>query len=698
MEQYEREAQPPPQISTEGGAYVEGDVHAGIFVGRDYIVTPAPLSPADAQERRNLRILLEKVRQFWVEGVLEKSVHGALLIELGKETRPEAIEHPWEMVMELPDQARQTLPPDEKIGDIFDEVNRALLILGEPGSGKTITMLELARDLVARAESAEDFSQPVPVVFNLSTWTDKRQPLIDWLVDELLAKYQIPKRIARPWLESNRILPLLDGLDEVRPEIRAACVEAINQFGESFGLAGLAVCSRLQEYTVLPVRLRLNGAICLQSLTPGQVDGYLAAAGPRLAALRTTLREDGTLQTLTRSPLMLSVMSLAYQDIPLEALADQALDTAEERSQHLLDTYIERMFKRKGERDKPYTDEQTTTWLSWLAQRMIEHNQSIFLIEQLQPGWLLSRTWRWVYTLASRLIGGLIVGSAVRLIFMLIFTWLGIGVIGGLTVGLIDTLRFERSGKDITVRKAPTLWQSVFNILVVALIVGLIFGLLGLILGRIDWLTIGLILGLVFGLIFGSRASRQSLTNDIQTVEALNWSWGRALKGIAFGLGVVLIFGLGVWLSSGLIWGLRWGLLIGGPIGAMFGGINSSVVETKTAPNQGIRLSLRNAVFTGLIFVLVFVLIVVGLTGGLSGGPRVGLGFGLLAALWYGGLDIIQHYTLRLILYLKGYIPRNYAHFLDYAAERVFLQKVGGSYIFIHRLLLEHFAAMSKTS
>ena len=38
--------------------------------------------------------------------------------------------------------------------------------------------------------------------------------------------------------------------------------------------------------------------------------------------------------------------------------------------------------------------------------------------------------------------------------------------------------------------------------------------------------------------------------------------------------------------------------------------------------------------------------------------------------------------------------PLNYIGFLNYASERVFLQKVGGGYIFIHRLLLEHFAAM----
>ncbi len=58
------------------------------------------------------------------------------------------------------------------------------------------------------------------------------------------------------------------------------------------------------------------------------------------------------------------------------------------------------------------------------------------------------------------------------------------------------------------------------------------------------------------------------------------------------------------------------------------------------------------------------------------------------------GKTCIQHFTLRLILYRDGYIPWNYARFLDYASNRIFLQKVGGGYIFIHRLLLEHFAQM----
>ncbi len=42
-------------------------------------------------------------------------------------------------------------------------------------------------------------------------------------------------------------------------------------------------------------------------------------------------------------------------------------------------------------------------------------------------------------------------------------------------------------------------------------------------------------------------------------------------------------------------------------------------------------------------------------------------------------------------------MPWNYARFLDYAAEELnFLQKVGGGYMFVHRYLLEYFAAIEQ--
>jgi len=231
-------------------------------------------------------------------------------------------------------------------------------------------------------------------------------------------------------------------------------------------------------------------------------------------------------------------------------------------------------------------------------------------------------------------------------------------------------------------------------------------------LGLIGGLTAGpgyeligkLIGGLSLGLIFGLRSSRQTITNDVQIVETLSLSWRGVLKGARIGLivglliGLIggLIFGLDMGPINALTVGLGGGLiggLIFGLIGAMFGALSRRIVETKTSPNQGIRLTLRNAVFAGLIVGL-FVGLIFGLIVGLSFGLGGGLSVGLYAALWYGGLDVIQHDTLRVILYFKRYAPWNYARFLDYAAERIFLQKVGGGYIFIHRRLLEHFASL----
>ena len=44
------------------------------------------------------------------------------------------------------------------------------------------------------------------------------------------------------------------------------------------------------------------------------------------------------------------------------------------------------------------------------------------------------------------------------------------------------------------------------------------------------------------------------------------------------------------------------------------------------------------------------------------------------------------------MLWRNGSLPWDCVSFLDYAAERILLRKVGGGYIFLHRLLLDYFA------
>jgi hypothetical protein len=86
-----------------------------------------------------------------------------------------------------------------------------------------------------------------------------------------------------------------------------------------------------------------------------------------------------------------------------------------------------------------------------------------------------------------------------------------------------------------------------------------------------------------------------------------------------------------------------------------------------------------------------------GLRAGLGAGLGVGLFVGPLAGLAtglrYGGRACLQHLVLRLGLWYTGFAPWTYVDFLDYAAERLLLRKVGGGYSFIHRRLQDYFAA-----
>jgi len=447
-----------------------------------------------ATDKYNRETMLKSVRHSWVEGILKSSLHKVPRIELVLVEKRDAVTgHPFDTTLLTQDREDWTLPPGTKISDFFE---RSLLILGEPGSGKSIKLLELAEEMIDRAE--KDPHEKIPVVFNLSSWTDPTQSIAGWLIEELRAKYIIPKKIAASWVENNALLLLLDGLDEVTPERREACVEAINCYIDEH-LVPVAVCCRKEEYDALSTKLELQNAVLLQPLTPEMINDYLKRLGPDLDSLREVLRGDQELQEFAKTPLILSIMTLAYRGISDEEL--QSLHSTKDRTKHLFKTYVDRMFERTGRSNsKLYPKEDTIQCLSWLARKMWEHGQTVFLIERMQPSWLETKAQLRLYPILYRLVTGLM-----------------FGLVAGLVVGLVD--------------------------------------------------------GLMAGLIFG-------------------------------------------------------------------------------------------------------------------------LGVGMVVLLSFGGGAVIQHYTLRFILNRENHLPRDLVSFLDYATERVFLRKVGGGYIFIHRMVMDYFASL----
>ncbi|MBT9312454.1 protein kinase domain-containing protein [Leptothoe kymatousa] len=601
---------------------------------------PAPTTPPAAahsqQTYRNRQALLNKVRRFWIEGVLERSLHGQVLLSLGLEERPDAIAPPWQVSYASPGQAPQPLPANTQASHVFDAIGegRTLVILGEPGAGKTTTLLSLARTLLQRVEQTE--THRLPVIFNLSSWLN--QPMEKWLVQELNSKYQVPKAIGKQWVAAQQLLLLLDGLDEVALDRRAACVTAINQFHQDYG-PEMVVCSRIRDYEALPEKLTFQAALFLRPLTDDQILAYLNQPDQGLTGLKSLLEKDAAIQDnnvslleLARSPLILNIMVLTFQGVAAaEIFPDSSAGSPPNYQQQLFDAYIQRMLAHRP--DAAYRPDQIIHWLSTLAQRLVATSETIFLIERMQPDWL-SPPLRRLYVVGLWCI-----------FFAIAFT------IGS------QVLAWDR------------------------LLAGIFLG------------------GIICHHIFGVRR--------ITPAETLRWSWQAARNNLLIGITIGPLIGWGLKIGVGLTFGHRpcllngsclpnhslIGLTFGATLGLTYGlirGLSSKQIGTTSRPNAGIWQSARNCTLFALV-----AMVTLYIPGALIGNTEAdfwaatGLAFGFAAG---GGEALIKHVLLRLLLTVNGTIPWNYRQFLDYAAASIFLQKVGGGYLFIHRLVLEHFA------
>ncbi|MBN1815591.1 MAG: tetratricopeptide repeat protein [Anaerolineae bacterium] len=614
-------------------AHVEGGIH---------FHTIAP--PANPTEARNRTAMLQLVHNTWINGYLEQSLHGAAPLELGKNFCPDAIERPWDRVIQMPEQPNRAVPTGTSMLDLFDQMSGSLLILGDPGSGKTLTLLELARDAIARAQT--DPTCPIPVIFNLASWATRQQELTEWLVDELRGKYLVARKLARDWVKNDILLLLLDGLDEVRADRREACVVAINAFRREHGFVPLVVCCRSDDYAMLSTRLQLQGAVALQPFSPAQTNAYLNGAGNELDALRAILAHDADMQELARSPLMLNIMTMAYRGVEMNAATSP--ESPEAQRERLLDAYVRRMFARRGQA-QPYSPEQTERGLAWLAQQLTAHNQAVFLLENVQPDWLPERDARRACR-AAWWAGGLLLA--------------GWSMLVGRMLGLL------------------------FPLLAGGLVMGLLGGLFGGLLGEPG--------------------------TSVQVVDRLDWSWRRAARGLPLGFLAGLGVGLGIGAAAAptiyrpdrlgllVLLGLLFALF-GGLVGGLAGGLGRAAVATRTVPNQGIRQTTHYALLYALA---------VAPTAGLAAAASfrlavgqnwtsvwwlesliIGLLLGLGARHLFGGQSVLLHYALHGALWREGYLPWAWIRFFDYAAGRILLRKVGGGYLFVHRLLQEHLAA-----
>jgi HEAT repeat protein len=334
----------------------------------------APDSVPTAAEEKARQTYLKGVRED-IENRLKVSIHSARFIDLGLDEAPAATYLPWTLL------DSNTSHQFRDIDEAFDGFQRNLLLLGAPGSGKTTTLLHIAKRLLDEAQ--DDPDAPVPLVVNLSKFRmdPPGQSLLEqlrgrpdepdepahrferWLIEELDRLPGVSFELARRWIEGRRVAVLLDGLDEVDDSYRANLVRLLNEtYLESlkdYPDAVVVICSRINEYLPLQddrnTRLALRGAITLQPLSPVQIRGYLEAANA--SGLRAALLNDDSLYEIAKTPLTLSMMTLAYGGLAPEDIPTNL--TLAARRHHLMGSYVERMLQRKERRDRnlPFFDD-----------------------------------------------------------------------------------------------------------------------------------------------------------------------------------------------------------------------------------------------------------------------------------------------------------------------------------------------------
>jgi Effector-associated domain 10/NACHT domain len=383
--------------------------------------------------------LLEKVKGR-IEERLKELPHNVKPINLDKEWRQDQVQHPDGV--DLSSRYTGKIREDCNIFDILQDAKK-LLILGEPGAGKTTTMLVLAKALINQEK--EQSNSPIPVLLELSSWKKEQITMIDWLVDKLDEDYgcAINKEDVKEILIGNKLLLMLDGLDELEESSRKECVSAINNLlkpgdpvkpGElvhekqrRWQPLSIVICSRRQEYETLGFKLQLNRAICLKDLSPAQIKKYLA---DRDKELRKELSDKNTdknsekLRDGQEQPLFLEFLNTLERQDPdqLEKLLNvlqrplflkkvydamkpiidklNNFNSLEHRQPYLSVLYYMQSCLQPEKNDfKKQT--RTIGLLIWLAKQLQIHSKTEFYIEKMQPSWLPFGTRKWYVLLVA---------------------------------------------------------------------------------------------------------------------------------------------------------------------------------------------------------------------------------------------------------------------------------------------------------
>ena len=210
-----------------------------------------------------------------------------------------------------------------KIEEIFYHKNQRLLLLGEPGAGKTILLLSFLKKIATKLKN-EGSKSLLPLFAPIRRW-DRKEDIICWLINQAkVIDSGIDESLLKQKIRNREVLFLLDGLDELpakdcsikdpnakQRDYRLEFMQKFADFESKYGQNPTIITCRNRDYQNIinkngSQKLNLNGAVILKQLNYKEIKNYLeysfAADSQFFRDIWTTLIQNSVLRTMVRTP------------------------------------------------------------------------------------------------------------------------------------------------------------------------------------------------------------------------------------------------------------------------------------------------------------------------------------------------------------------------------------------------------------